>query len=559
MSSKRGEEKKGKKMWKLFCDRGRQVWKFVDASAEDLALGIDQDSVRAEFDVNKNPNSGDKIYRQYMVAKNYEELKVDDAELDLPKDELGRKAAKAALEAINFYKALQDEDGHWPGDYGGPMFLMPGLIFTCHITGTPLPAEKRKEMVRYLHNHQHKDGGWALHIQGHSTMMGTVLNYVALRVLGESSESESAKRGRKWIRANGGAVGIPSWGKFWLATLGLFEWDGLNSMLPELWLLPTFLPFHPSRFWCHCRMVYLPMAYCYGHRVTGEITPLILELRSEIFTQDYDSIAWSSIRSNVCKIDMYKPHHWLLKGVFAASNFFEKYLAFGVVRKRALDFIEEYINAEDEQTKHVDIGPVNKAINMLCVWHAQGPQSKAFRKHVARVDDYLWIAEDGMKMQGYNGSQLWDTAFATQAIIETGYAPMFPDMIRKAYKYFECAQVREDVPDREKFFRHISNGAWPFSTRDHGWPISDCTAEGLRAVLDVHEHGLVPAKEQVIDDQRIFDAVNVMMSFQNADGGLPTYELQRCPAWLDVINPSEIFVDIISDISYVELTSHQLF
>ena len=28
--------------------------------------------------------------------------------------------------------------------------------------------------------------------------------------------------------------------------------------------------------------------------------------------------------------------------------------------------------------------------------------------------DYLWVAEDGMKMQGYNGSQLWDTAFAVQ-------------------------------------------------------------------------------------------------------------------------------------------------
>jgi hypothetical protein len=30
------------------------------------------------------------------------------------------------------------------------------------------------------------------------------------------------------------------------------------------------------------------------------------------------------------------------------------------------------------------------------------------------VHDYLWVAEDGLKMQGYNGSQLWDTAFAVQ-------------------------------------------------------------------------------------------------------------------------------------------------
>ena len=42
-------------------------------------------------------------------------------------------------------------------------------------------------------------------------------------------------------------------------------------------------------------------------------------------------------------------------------------------------------------------------------------------------------------------------------------------------------QVREDCPgDLEKWYRHISKGAWPFSTRDHGWPIADCSSEGLK-------------------------------------------------------------------------------
>jgi len=40
--------------------------------------------------------------------------------------------------------------------------------------------------------------------------------------------------------------------------------------------------------------------------------------------------------------------------------------------------------------------------------------SSLIRSHIPRVYDYLWVAEDGLKMQGYNGSQLWDTAFAVQ-------------------------------------------------------------------------------------------------------------------------------------------------
>ena len=45
-------------------------------------------------------------------------------------------------------------------------------------------------------------------------------------------------------------------------------------------------------------------------------------------------------------------------------------------------------------------------------------------------------------------------------------------------------QVQEDCPGPlEKWYRHISKGAWPFSSRDHGWPIADCSAEGLKVLL----------------------------------------------------------------------------
>jgi squalene cyclase len=66
---------------------------------------------------------------------------------------------------------------------------------------------------------------------------------------------------RTFIHAHGGAVMNPHWGKFWLATLGVYDWAGVNPIPPELWLLPRWFPFHPGKMWCHCRMVYLPMSY----------------------------------------------------------------------------------------------------------------------------------------------------------------------------------------------------------------------------------------------------------------------------------------------------------
>lgn len=69
-----------------------------------------------------------------------------------------------------------------------------------------------------------------------------------------------------------------------LAVLGVYDWAGLNPMPPEMWLLPTALPMHPSRMWCHCRQVYLPMSYMYGIRGTCKATPLTEALRKELYS-----------------------------------------------------------------------------------------------------------------------------------------------------------------------------------------------------------------------------------------------------------------------------------
>ena len=56
-------------------------------------------------------------------------------------------------------------------------------------------------------------------------------------------------------------------------------------------------------------------------------------------------------------------------------------------------------------------------------------------------------------------------------------------------------------------------------------------------------------------DQRFMDAINVILSYQNANGGWPTYELMRSFEALELINPAETFGGIMVDYSYVECSS----
>ena len=61
--------------------------------------------------------------------------------------------------------------------------------------------------------------------------------------------------------------------------------------------------------------------------------------------------------------------------------------------------------------------------------------------------------------------------------------------------------------------------------------------------------------DMMIPDDRIFDAVNVILTYHNEDGGWATYENNRGYGWYEMLNPSEVFGDIMIDYSYVECTS----
>jgi squalene/oxidosqualene cyclase-like protein len=381
---------------------------------------------------------------------------------------------------------------------------------------------------------------------------------------------------REFIHYHGGALYAPSWAKFWLAVIGVYEWEGINSIPVEMWLLPHWFPFHPSKLWCHCRMVYLPMGYIYCKRYQPDVSnDLTLQaLRQELYPQSYNTIRWDAYRQTCAAIDEYSPLNPIMKVAQDFMSYYERYLQhwpwFASLRQAALTYSMAYIHTEDQQTNYIDIGPVNKALNMLAVYieasdhhhdddhdhHLQ--DNECFQRHLARVDDYLWLAEDGLKMQGYNGSQCWDTSFTAQAVLESKISQHFPLMVQKMYSYFNRTQIRADEADCTGSFRHISKGGWPFSTSAHGWPISDCTSEGLKAVLAIHAHpqllAFIPVQERISGD-RLASAVDILLSYQNQDGGWATYENNRGARWYELLNPSEVFGDIMIDYSYVECSS----
>ena len=459
-----------------------------------------------------------------------------------------RTAVASAIDraAAVLVATRQSPAGSWHGDYGGPLFLLPMYVGTCHAVGVPLDEPTRAGMIAYLIAHQNPDGGWGLDVEGDSHVFTSVLNYVALRLLGLPADDPRLAAARAWFLPRGGPLASASWGKFFLAVLGLYDFDGVAPIPPELWLLPESLPIHPSRLWCHARMVYLPMSYLYGARAVLARGPLLDAIRDELYAEPYDTIDWRRARDRVAATDSYMAHDPRLVAAHAAFGLYERHPA-RALRDRALARILEHVDFEDRATSYLCIGPVNKLFDTL-VWHHARPGGDEVRAHVATLPQYLWHADDGIKMQGYNSSELWDTAFAIQALVAAGRDK--PTLARAA-TFLEANQIIEEPPNAARYYRHPSRGGWPFSTRTHGWPITDCTAEGYKATLALDPLGLADA----ITPERRADAIGLMLSWQNPDGGWASYERTRGPRWLERLNPSEVFGEIMIDPSYAECSS----
>lgn len=549
--------------WHLETHQGRQIWKFTLPNSLRDIVKTDTDWQKPEakeflekmrkafvYDKTNQAHSSDLVYRTSRLKEsNFSPLTEDIGEGTLPD-----QAKKAAKKGFHFYQGIQAQDGNWPGDYGGPLFLLPGMVIVSHLTKNAIPEPHASLCKQYMLNMQNEDGGWGLHIEGPSTMLGTVLQYVSLRLMGEASNNEAIEKARKWIHENGGANYIPSWGKFYLCVLGVYEWKGYNSILPEIWKFPKWLPVHPSKYWCHARMVHMPMAYCYANKYKGEGSAVIEELKTELYTTSYESVNWKRSRNEFCKKDVYTPHSGLLKFATSLMNVYEKF-HFKGWRRSTSNFLVDQMKQENENTFSINLGPVNHVMNALCMHHAFGNESEEFKKNKERWFDYLWLAEDGMKMNGYNGSQFWDTNFAALALMDGVMDKEFPAMAKNIYQWIDHQQIKTEIPDREKYDRCIRKGGWAFSTFEQGWPITDCTAEGLKTSIKYLHSGVLADAEKTITKERLQDSINVLLAYQNKDGGWASYEPTRAPKWIEKLNAAEVFGDIMLDYSYAECTS----
>src|SRR5262245_47226585 len=290
---------------------------------------------------------------------------------------------------IAHLKALQRPDGSFEGEVAWcPMILAQYVILRSFLKH-PIMEPDRAGMVRHFVRTRQPDGGWGLHAESPSYVFVTTLAYVALRLLGLSADAPLAAGARQWLHAQPtGVLGVPSWGKFWLAMAGLYDYAGMNPCPPELFLLPTRSPVQANHLYCHTRYIYLAISFLYGARFRGDLGTITGALRRELYAEPYDTIDFAAHRNDIARADLYVAPSRALRAAWKAMTVFERWAArlpfLRALRRRALARCLERIRFEQEASNFQALSPVNGILNTIALF-AHDPQDPMLGPSLAGV------------------------------------------------------------------------------------------------------------------------------------------------------------------------------
>ena len=150
---------------------------------------------------------------------------------------------------------------------------------------------------------------------------------------------------------------------------------------------------------------------------------------------------------------------------------------------------------------------------------------------VGSVED----GRDGTRVAGARSAS-WDMAFALQALAAVEAHASTRDSIARGVSFLTTLQYPPQISRRRENFRIDPRGGWCFAGVWHGWPVSDCTAEALLALL------AAPGGER--DSEALREGVEFILRRQNADGGFGSYEQSGTRWSLEWLNPAEMFAEL---------------
>jgi squalene-hopene/tetraprenyl-beta-curcumene cyclase len=416
-------------------------------------------------------------------------------------------AADTLDRAVDALFAVQHPDGWWKGELETNVTMDAEDLFLREFLGIR-DATTTRAAANWIRRNQRDDGTWSNFFGGPADLSTTVEAYWALKLGGDRAEAAHMRRAAQFILDHGGIERTRVFTRIWMALFGLWPWDQLPALPPEVILLPPRAPLNIYDFACWARQTVVPLTVVAAHRPVRSTGVALDELRTGLPRPEAEPLAARSAGRRFQQLDR------LLRR-------YER-RPLRAVRSRALQRAERWI--VERQEADGSWGGIQPpwvysilALNVL----GYGVDHPVIRAALAGLDDFvIWddpgASDGGVRRLEACQSPVWDTALALVAFGDAAVDPR-DERIARATRWLlgEEIGVRGDWSVKRP---DVAPGGWAFEFANDNYPDIDDTAEvvlALDRVRVVDPDGVAAAIER---------AVRWTSGMQSRDGGFGAFD-----------------------------------
>jgi squalene-hopene/tetraprenyl-beta-curcumene cyclase len=387
--------------------------------------------------------------------------------------------AAATLDcAVERLLALQAPEGWWKGELETNVTMDAEDLLLRHFLGIRT-SEETQLAAAWIRSKQREDGTWANFHGGPADLSTTVEAYAALRLAGDPPDAEHLARARARIREAGGLEQTRMFTRIWFALVGLWSWDEVPVIPPELAFLPAWFPLNLYDFACWARQTVAALAVVSAYRPVRPVGFTLDELRTGGPVSARDVGAWGPFFEGLNRL----LRRYQRRPVAA-------------VRERALGRLERWIvERQEADGSWGGIQPPWVYSLIALTLRGYALDHPVIAKGLRGLDGFT-IVEDGVRRLEACQSPVWDTALAVIALADAGLPPSH-DALRRAGRWLvdEEIRVRGDWAVRRP---RLEPGGWAFEFANDHYPDIDDTAEVVMALRRTDVEGAAEAAARAI-------------------------------------------------------------
>jgi squalene-hopene/tetraprenyl-beta-curcumene cyclase len=414
-------------------------------------------------------------------------------------------AAEALRRATARLLDHQQPEGWWKGELETNVTMDAEDLLLRRFLGISDP-ELMGRSASWIRAGQGADGAWSNFHGGPGDLSTTIEAYVALRLAGDRAEEPHMLAASAAARKLGGLEKARVFTHIWLAMFGLWPWERVPVLPPELMLLPAWFPLNTYDYACWARQTIVALSVVLSVRPQR---PLPFEIDELSGSEPWRPPAGGTLAGRV------------MVELDRVLQVYQR-LPVNPLREMALARAERWI--VDRQEADGGWGGIQPPwVYSLLALHLRGYplEHPVMERGLRGLETFTIDDERGRRLEACQ-SPVWDTALSVIALRDAGLSADAPELVRAAdWLLGEQVLSRGDWAVRRP---ELAPGGWAFEFANVNYPDVDDTAEVVLALRAV-EHPEPARVQQAIDR-----AVGWIEGMQSSNGGWGAFDADNCRA-----------------------------